>query len=1368
MALPTYPFRRVRYPLVKAGAVEETGGGGIATGHPILGARLEIATLEGAVFQSRLEPRRPGFLSDHRIHGLLVLPSPAYIEAMLAAAAEVGEASGAALENLVITDPLVVSDGGTVVQTILETGEGGARVRVFSREGSRWRLHAEARIRELLDPEVMQEDPAAAFAGARARCSRTLDVAGYYRTLGDLGLEFGPQFRGMKRLWRGNGEVLVQVERPVGLGSGDDSYAWIHPALMDACLHGIGAALPGAGQDVDAPLVLMGIDRLRFHAQAHGEVWAHVRLLSDEGHEPGSNGSLRADMRMFTGKGDLVADARGLLLRRAPRGAFRGVAERGVDALLHEVAWRNARVTASGAAAPSADGESRAIAPASAVALRLGAGLEDVFDTPVMKAYDRMLPMLDLALGRSVVRALEGLGWRFEPGRPVEVEGVAERCGVAKRHHRLLVRLLEMLDEDGVLTRSGAGWRVAGRSHADGDPDALFRDLQRGFPDFEIELELARRCAAALGGVLRGEVDPLELLFPGGSLHDAERLYGETPSARAWNDVVAKAVHLAVEDLPAGRRLRILEVGAGTGGTTARVLPVLPEDRTDYLFTDVSRHFLRRARKRFGRCEFIRFAELDVSRDPTGQGLVAHDFDLVIAANVLHATPDVGRSLRGVRDLLAPSGLLVLYEVVARHRFADLTVGLTEGWWSFTDESRRPRYPLLSREGWSNALAEAGFADAVPVPGEHAEGAAGGQAVILAGTVGRWSAPPPSAEEGRGSWLVHGPRGPGAEAVAQALRRRGKNCLLISPGTGAAEYGAPEELARVLASSSAPPEGVIHLVFSEEPVPDGVAEVADACRRVTGAALALVQAVARAGWPDPPLLTMVTRGGQATAGDESADPVQATLWGFSHTLALEHPELRPLRIDLDPGWPLAASAESLVAEVLQRRVAPDEDREDQVALRDGTRRVRRIIRSARPAPADRTVRFRRDGSYLITGGLGGVGRLVARWMVERGARNLVLLGRSEPDAGGLGFLEDLERAGARVVAARGDVSDPAVLDRVLEEMAGSMPPLAGVFHSAGVLDDGTLLHQDRGRFETVLAPKAFGAWNLHLRTRQLALDHFVLFSSGVGLLGAPGQGNHSAANAFLDALAHHRRALGLPALTINWGAWRGVGAAGERGLEKRTRAFSAEQALAALERALPGSALSMAERAVQVAVLPAEWETDLGEERAADPLFMELRHVAAGSPARARQAQAQLHHRLRAAPPHRRREIVQAHIRSLAAEVLALSEEGVIGLHQPLQEVGLDSLMAVELRNALGQSANRSLPATLLFQHPTVAELAAVLEDPILTAAGARDPVDGTAPGAGDGPVPADAGDRLAAEAHSDDDVAGRLLRKLEQLDALN
>ena len=364
----------------------------------------------------------------------------------------------------------------------------------------------------------------------------------------------------------------------------------------------------------------------------------------------------------------------------------------------------------------------------------------------------------------------------------------------------------------------------------------------------------------------------------------------------------------------------------------------------------------------------------------------------------------------------------------------------------------------------------------------------------------------------------------------------------------------------------------------------------------------------------------------------------------------------------------------------------------------------------------RSARIRADSTYLVTGGLGALGLETARWLVERGARHLALIGRSAPTGGAVAALRELTDRGVRVVAISADVSEAGDVSRALAQIDGSMPPLRGIIHAAGVVDDGTLLDQAWGRFETVLASKSAGAWNLHLATREQSLDFFVMYSSIVSVFGGAAQSNYGAANAVLDSLAHLRRGDGLPGLSVNWGPWAGNGMAARLGA--RDHARWAGQGIGMLGSARGFGALEalLASGAAQAMVLSINWDVALRERRggAEPPLLADLvRKDAPASLTRTRREDG-LRVQIAQVLPSERADVVRRRVMREAIAVLGLGDIESVDPRQPLNEMGLDSLMAVELRNTLAAAAGATLPATLLFRYPTVEALAAFLVRDVL------------------------------------------------------
>ena len=465
--------------------------------------------------------------------------------------------------------------------------------------------------------------------------------------------------------------------------------------------------------------------------------------------------------------------------------------------------------------------------------------------------------------------------------------------------------------------------------------------------------------------MLTGRTDPLGLLFPQQGI-GAEDLYRDSPGARLFNGLIAAVVQRVVSALPADRRLRVLEIGAGTGGTTGFVLPVLPPERTDYVYTDLSAGFFATAESRYSAYPFVRYQTLDIEQDPVEQGFAPHQFDLVLAANVLHATRDLEESLGHIRQLLAPSGMLVLLEGLRPLAWVDLTFGLLEGWWRF-DDAVRSDYPLLNEPQWRGLLESQGFSEATVI----APGAAAAEAVLLARGPSEVASASDDDSVG-GSWLILADRQGVGEQLAARLRQQQQHCLLVQQGEETGRFH--DECCRIRAQddadrwerlmqeqlADAPPlRGVVHLwSLDAADTQDTTAEslAADtelSCRSVLHLVQALVQ--------DRQLtagLWLVTGGGQATGEEDGGSLAQSSLWGLGKVLALEHPELACRRVDLDPAAP-AACVDRLAEELLEP------DQEDQLALRPSGRWVPRLSRSS--AAADR-LRWPGAGTHRLVPG----------------------------------------------------------------------------------------------------------------------------------------------------------------------------------------------------------------------------------------------------------------------------------------------------------------------------------------------------------------------------------------------------------------
>ncbi|GAA2267199.1 hypothetical protein GCM10010232_69460 [Streptomyces amakusaensis] len=584
-----------------------------------------------------------------------------------------------------------------------------------------------------------------------------------------------------------------------------------------------------------------------------------------------------------------------------------------------------------------------------------------------------------------------------------------------------------------------------------------------------------------------------------------------------------------------------------------------------------------------------------------------------------------------------------------------------------------------------------------------------------------------------GTWLLVVPEGvetPWTTAAERALTARGVVTRTLAVDAARHDRAAVARRITEALADTGTPAGVLSLLALDErqhpedpALPAGLA-----------ATTALLQALGDTGVEAP--LWTATRGAVATGrSDRLSSTLQAQAWGLGRTAALELPERWGGLVDL-PENPDERSAGRL-ADILGGLGT-----EDHLAVRSTGIFARRLVRAPREQRPE--TEWTTTGTALITGGTGALGRHLARWLARTGTPRLLLVSRRGPDAEGTAELAaELRGLGAEVTFAACDVADREAVAALLAAVPAEHP-LTAVVHAAGVLDDGVLDAQTPRRLAGVIRPKAYAAQILHELTRELELDAFVLFSSVAAVFGAAGQANYAAANAYLDALAEQRRADGLPATVVSWGAWADGGMATDELVAERLRlaglpALAPERALAALRLSLTLDETASVVADVDwarlapglTAVRPCPLIADLPE--AAHAL------AAAGETGPAAEADG-FARQLADAPAGERDQLALEFVRTQVAAVLGYAGPASVDPGSAFRDLGFDSLTAVEIRNLLTARTGLKLPATLIFDYPNTLSLAAFLQDELLgtataTTGTALTAATGSGPAADDDPI---------------------------------
>ncbi|KOT90111.1 hypothetical protein ADK70_17685 [Streptomyces rimosus subsp. pseudoverticillatus] len=905
--LPAYPWQRERH----WNGERHTWSGDIGTyDHPLLGVRT--AHCEPA-WHGPVQPPLVPWLADHRVAGAVILPASGYVEMALAAGRRVLDAA-CEVESLELTRPVVVpwDDPGQVRLELTWSPEDGV-VSIAAGDGraGRARRHARGRVRQLFSRPPAGLDVRA----VQARCPHRISEDQHYAAMTAAGIDYGPSFRVLRDLLAGDGEVLARYRL-----TADAAGYEVHPALFDGALQ---AGLPlieqAVGRQRDAYLPV-GFGAVRVWRAPAAEGLVHVRQRSRTATE------LCWDIVVSDLDGTVHAHLEGCRLRR-----FDGM--RSVPLTYQRTVMR---------AAPHA-GLAVAVGPLPPTA-ELLAG-----------ARDRLAPLPGSAPGATVTsRQLKRVFARGaaevfaalvpDPAAVFTLDDLVAG-GMLERHREQARLLLGLLERQGLVTREdGERFRLtAPDAHTTGAPPPPDGSDAVG-PALTL---LNNLCARHGRDLLRGEADLLEKLLDNGVSTAYEQLYDIEFPLRRYNRIVQAVVSHIAGLWPADRPLRVLEIGAGTGGLTAAVLPVLPPDRTQYVFTDVSPQFLTPAKKRFARYDFVDYRTYDLDQDSTGQGLTEGSFDLVVAGNALHAAAAVVPALRRVERLLGTGGRLLALESHDTELLAPL-FGSLESFWNCTDHDLRGGSPLLSADAWLRLLSACGFSDATTV-GATADAPEEGFSVFLgtATTVPATAPAAPTADPGA-AWVV----------VAEDTDRTGL-CAAVADALTAA--GAPSVQRRAAAdllgdgtpwlpAPPADPAVVLVLETSESEPRTGLdaadpgavrltARRADILRTVAGALNAVALGRDRTLW-------LVSRpSGALPAPEQPSCILDAAAWGIARTVSNEYPDLTVKRLSLQRTGDTTADARRVVRELL---TATDET---ELALTPAGRFVPRLTELPSPTGA---------------------------------------------------------------------------------------------------------------------------------------------------------------------------------------------------------------------------------------------------------------------------------------------------------------------------------------------------------------------------------------------------------------------------------
>ncbi|MFB6258519.1 MAG: acyltransferase domain-containing protein, partial [Flavobacteriales bacterium] len=775
--LPRYPWQRESY-WIESQAGKETRIGSFPHGHPHLKSKtVSPREPNNILWDIELDKRSYPYIEDHKVQGPIIYPGAGHVDLTIAAARVSFGDKFAFVEKVDFENGLFLPDSGEPPMIRMDISHDGGDYFIYTRphgqEDAPWTLCSQGRIDHL---GARFEHIPVELEDIKQRVDIPVPVKPMQDELHESGLYLGPSFRNIKKLWRSNGswEALSEIEVHESIRSEFFQFN-VHPGVLDSCFQTV-FGIFNEREDENKRMgvyVPRHIEGIKWYNDVNSyKLYVHGRLRewTDE-HALG-------ELWIFNEDGSLVAEFHGFQSQYLK--GTRGEEEESEADWYYEYSWNMK---------PRAE-EERLRDPGEylqnplEIQKEVDETLETVRNREEQASYYQNYEPEQYRLTLSyIVRALQNMGMSFEKGNKVKVEELIQEMGVIEEQQRLFHHLFKILTDAGILKGSEGHFEVV-EEPEQADVFAWMDGLKENFPQFLHESTLLGRCGPEIQNVLQGEVDPVQLIFPEDDWQAILKYYVEGFAFKKYNDIAERAVSELIRELPENQTLRILEVGAGVGGVTQAILPLLPPERTEYVFTDLSRMFTMKAKEQFGKYPFVRYELLDIEQDPEEQGFDSNAYDLVIASDVIHATSRLSTSLDNVRKLLASQGQLLLLEVTNSPVYLDLIFGMTEGWWMFQDTDIRPHHATMAPEKWKEVLEQNGFHD-VNWFSDFPENEASCQSVLLARSEeldlselqeGK------EQEHEKAGWLVFTDEGGVAEKLVQDLEERNKHCIRIRKG----------------------------------------------------------------------------------------------------------------------------------------------------------------------------------------------------------------------------------------------------------------------------------------------------------------------------------------------------------------------------------------------------------------------------------------------------------------------------------------------------------------------------------------------------------------------------------------------------------
>jgi len=1265
VVLPTYPWQRQRYWIETDNNLTRKKQflSNQENLHPLLGQRLHLADLgEQIRFESQINASQPTYLKHHCVFSKPVLPAAAYLEIALAAGSTLFNSENLILEDVVIQQALILPEDEIKTIQVVLTPQSAQNYsfQIFSldmdsnKSESIWTLHVQGKLLagdkdpqlEIIDLKTIKDE-----------YNQQILSPDFYQEYKELGIDYGSSFQAVQQLWCSEGKALGQIQLPETLVSGATKYQ-LHPVLLDASFQVLAATFDETeNKDTYLPV---NIKRLQVYRPASNNLWTQVKTDAIIANQQ----TLTSEVRLLDEQGIVVAQVEGLTLLRTSKRALLSTIEADINNWLYQIHWQpQSTLPDTQSIDLTQPGSWLLFSPPTGIGKHLAESLKQQ--------------------GQHCILVTPGENYQKLESQHYQINPV----NVSEFSHLLQ----ESLEQQPPLRGIVHLWSL----HETIAPPTSAQELQKSQ---ELVCGSVLHLVQALGkNKDLKSPPPLWLVTQGSQSVAKESLPIQYQQASLWG--LGRVIAQEHGEL----QCRCLDLDPTVEDYQA--VPVLlqellsPGDDNQIAYRQQMRHVARLARK-----QKVLTSTQEGLQIPFQQPLQLKLSEYGVLDNLILQTmerrspgpQEVEIEVKAVglnfRDVLNALGLLKDY--YAQHLGITSAQQLTFGFecaGTIVAVGEGVSHLQVGDEVMANLLTDA-FSSfittraEVVVPKPKQINFAEAATIPLAFSTAYHGLHNLAKIQPGERVLIHAAAGGVGQAAVQLAQQVGAE-IFATASPSKWEFLKSIGVEHVMNSRS--------LDFAQQVMNLTQGQGVDVILNSLNG-------------------EFITKNFEILGtGGRFIEIGKIGIWD-QNQVKQKRPDVEYFPFDLgevaqqNPGLItqimdcLGQQLEQGCLQPLPHKVFPIQQVVEAFRYMQQSKHIGKVVISM-PQANEQQASIQPEASYLITGGLGALGLNTAKWMAQQGAKHLVLTGRRQPSAKAQQTIEELQQVGVQVLVLCGDISRAEDVASIIESIKLSLPRLRGVVHAAGVLNDGLLLNMSWEQFTQVMAPKVQGAWHLHTKTENLPLDFFVCFSSIASLLGSPGQGNYAAANAFMDGLVHHRRGMGLPGLSINWGPWAEGGMVAELGNRHQNRLLTQGMTPITPEGGFHVLADLLGQDSTQVGVLPINWSEFFKQLPVGTKMpLLEVFTSTVGQP---RTGKSTFMQRLEATPVEERRQLLMNHVRQQIAKVLGLAVPEQIGLRQSLFDLGIDSLMAVELRNHLQSSLGYSVSSTVLFNYPTLEDL---------------------------------------------------------------